>query len=419
MKIEVPFGRSSQTAIIPDRHSVVLVDPVKVPGAKDVNAVVTGALDVLLGDVNWKDFRGVSSVAIAINDNTRPVPHVHLLPPLMDHLAELGITDRQITFYIAGGTHEPMSKNEFPDVLPSEIISRYRVVAHTASNIESLTSLGKSTAGTEILINSSFYNSGLKIVVGNIEPHQFAGFSGGVKTAAIGLAGMDTINHNHSLLRNPFAQLGEYDRNPLRQDIEAIGKQVGVHLALNAILNHEKAIVHVLAGDPVAVMQAGVKLSRQVCQVKVPEIFDLVVSSPGGHPKDINLYQAQKGLAHAAMITKTGGTIILVAACPEGSGSRHYEEWMQGKRSHTQVIKSFFSSEFRVGPHKGYLIARDAERCRLLFCSEMETELAKSLLLNPVGDLQSALDLALRGIDKPVQIGVMMHASTTIPDVIR
>ncbi len=418
MKIEVPYGRSYQTAIIPDLHSVVLIDPVKVPVAKDVNAVVAAALDALLGDMNWEDFRGVSSVAIAINDNTRPVPHFQLLPPLMGHLAELGITDRQITFYIAGGTHEPMSTDEFPDVLPTEFISRYRVVSHTASQADGLVSLGRSAAGTEILINSGFYHSELKIVVGNIEPHQFAGFSGGVKTAAIGLAGMDTINHNHSLLRNPFAQLGEYDRNPLRQDIEEIGKRVGVHLALNAILNSEKAIVHVLAGDPVAVMRAGVSLSRQVCQVAVSDAFDLVVSSPGGHPKDINLYQAQKGLAHAAMITKAGGTIILVAACPEGSGSRHYEEWMQGKRSHAQAIKSFFSSEFRVGPHKGYLIARDAERCRLLFCSEMETALARSLLLNPVGDLQNALDLALRGIHKPIQIGVMMHASTTIPGVI-
>jgi lactate racemase len=108
----------------------------------------------------------------------------------------------------------------------------------------------------------------LKIVVGNIEPHQFAGFSGGVKSAAIGLSGMETITHNHALMTHPDAQLGAYETNPPRQDIEEIGQRIGIHFAVNAILNQSKKIVHVLAGEPRAVMQAGIPLSRQVCQVE-------------------------------------------------------------------------------------------------------------------------------------------------------
>ncbi len=117
-----------------------------------------------------------------------------------------------------------------------------------------------------------------------------------------------------------------------------MGEMIGIHIALNAVLNQDRQIVHALAGDPRAVMQAGIPLSRQVCQVGVSAEYDVLISSPGGYPKDINVYQAQKGLAHAALVTRPGGTIILAAACTEGSGSPHYEDWMTGKRSFAHVF---------------------------------------------------------------------------------
>jgi len=197
--------------------------------------------------------------------------------------------------------------------------------------------------------------------------------------------------------------------------VEEIGQVLGIHLALNAILNQNRQIVYVLAGEPRAVMQAGVPLSRQVCQVRLAEPYALVISSPGGHPKDINLYQAQKGFAHAAMVTRPGGTVILAAACPEGTGSPHYEEWMREKTSHADVVTRFNAEGFRIGPHKGYQISRDASRVRLMFCSDMDDSLARALLLNPVSDLQSALDLALADLQPGERMGVLPHASSTIP----
>lgn len=260
-------------------------------------------------------------------------------------------------------------------------------------------------------------DSDLKIVVGNIEPHQFAGFSGGVKTAAIGLSGMETIQHNHAMLIHPDSRLGNYENNPVRQDIEEIGKIIGIHLALNAILNQDKEIVHVLAGDPRTVIQSGIRFSQQVCQIGIPDNYNLIISSPGGHPKDINIYQAQKGLAHAALITKPGGTIILTAACPEGSGSQHYEKWMLANSSHQEVIENFFAGDFRIGPHKAYLIARDAVKTQLFLCSDMDENLARLLLFNPVKDLQTAVNLALQSLEPGSRIGIMTHASSTIPFV--
>jgi nickel-dependent lactate racemase len=417
MQIQVPYGRSFLTATLPDDVGADVIEAPETPAAADPLGTVRAALDDLIGNVKWADIAPARSVAIAVNDKTRPVPHQHLLPPLLERLAALGIPDQAITFYIAVGTHPPMTPDEFSATLPEAILKRYRVVSHDSENEDGLMFLGETTHGTPVWSNKAFVAADLKIVVGNIEPHQFVGFSGGVKTAAIGLAGLKTINRNHALLTHPASQLGEYETNPARQDVEEIGGKIGIHLALNAILNQSKQIVQVLAGDPRAVMQAGILLSRKACQVGVRAKYGLIISSPGGHPKDINVYQSQKGLAHAALITRPGGTVILAAACPEGTGSAHYEEWMAGKKSYDEVLKRFNGEGFRIGPHKAFQIARDASHVRLLFCSEMDERRSRALLLNPVKDLQTALDQALPGLAPGERIGILPHASSTIPYV--
>ena len=415
MDIKLPYGHAYLTVSLPEQVEVDIIEAPQAPPASDPLGTVHTALQNLLGESPWADLAAARSVAIAVNDKTRPVPHHQMLPPLLEHLARLGIPDAAITFYVAVGTHPPMAPVEFPSILPAGILSRYKVVSHDAEN-ESLHSyLGDTSRGTPVWSNTAYVQSDFKIVIGNIEPHQFAGFSGGVKAAAIGLSALETINRNHRLLAHPDSQLGEYHTNPARQDIEEIGEMIGVHLALNAVLNQNKQIVHVLAGDPRAVMRRGVALSRQVCQAAVPQKYALVIASPGGHPKDINVYQAQKALAHAARITQPGGTVILTAACPEGAGSPHYEAWMQGKHSYAEVLHSFQVEGFRIGPHKAYLIARDASQVRLLFYSTLDEKLARLLLLNPVDDLQSALDLALADLPSGEHIGILPHASSTIP----
>jgi len=241
------------------------------------------------------------------------------------------------------------------------------------------------------------------------------GFSGGVKTAAIGLAGIETVIRNHSLMTHSNSQLGAYASNPARQDIEEIGQKLGVHLALNAILTQDMQIISALAGDPVAVVQEGIPLARKVCQVAVSQKYKLIISSPGGHPKDINVYQSQKGLAHAARIARAGGTIILAAACSEGTGSPHYEEWMAGKQSYLEVIQYFQREGFQIGPHKAYQFARDASEFRLMLYSELDHNLADTLLLNPIRDIQSALDTALVDLQPGEHLAFLPHAASTIP----
>jgi nickel-dependent lactate racemase len=411
----IPYGRTKVTFRLNGAFQTEMLAPARVAALADPTQAVREALSRPLGGVRLADFARARSVAIAVNDKTRPVPHAILLPPLLEALKQAGIANDAVTFIVATGLHAPMPLEEFAQILPAEIVSRYGILSHDATDATNLVSLGKTKRGTPVQVNRLFAQADLRIVVGNLEPHQFMGFSGGVKTAAIGLGGRDTINQNHALMLDPHSDLARYDDNPARLDVEEAGQMIKVHFALNDVINESKQIVRVLAGDPQAVMREGMPLVLQLYQVRVAQPFDLLIASPGGHPKDINLYQAQKALGHAARITRKGGTVILVAACPEGTGSSTYEKWVTGMTSHQAVLERFQSEGFRIGPHKAFQIARDAAPRRVLMVTEMAPDFVEKLLLTPFATLDAALATALKDLALTARIGIMPWANATIP----
>ncbi len=430
----LPYGHGQLDLEIPSGYTVDWIEPPYVPPAEDPIKVVRDALEAPVDGRPLSAYLPARSVAIAINDKTRPVPHEHLLPPLLEALRAAGVPAEAITFYIATGTHVPMPANEFDRILPRDIYETYRVVSHDCDDEANLVMLGVTSRGTPIRANRAYVESSLRIVVGNIEPHHFAGFSGGYKTAAIGMGARDTINRNHAMLVEPDARIAEFARNPLRQDIEEMGDAIGVNLALNAILNGEKKIVRAVSGAPRAVMQAGIPISREVCQVAVAvervaagekedqrhdHAYDLVIASVGGAPKDINFYQSQKALTHASLFTRDGGIIILAAECPEGSGSRGYEEFMEGVSSAQEVFEKFRRVGFRVGPHKAFQVARDAARVRIILVSSMPASQVSGLLMTPAASLDDAFAMALQRLSPTLpaelKIAVLPRATNTIP----
>ena len=415
MKIQLPYGTSQISASLPDEANIRFILPREIAPAADPAAIVRDAVYNPLGEV--KPPRAGQRVAIAINDMTRPVPHEHLLPPVLQGMRHAGVRDEDVTFIIAAGTHPTMAPAEYSQVLPAEIREAYRVICHDASDEANLVALGETGRGTPVQINRAYMEADYRIVIGNIEPHQFQGYSGGVKSAAIGLAGRETINQNHAMMMLPGAKWGEYAANPARQDVEEIGARIGIDFCVNAVLTPDKQIVAAFAGDPAAVMRAGIPVARELYEVSVAAPFNLMIASPGGHPKDINIYQAQKGLAHAASVTRDGGELVLCAACPEGSGSLAYESWMMNPpmRSHNAVLKRFEREGFRVGRHKAFQVSRDAARVNLALVSELEADLARSLLLSPAEGLQAAIDLALERLPAGARVAVMPYANATMP----
>jgi nickel-dependent lactate racemase len=412
-KFCVPYGTEEACFDLPNTLAVDVIAPKEVPGAPDPLRTVEEALAAPLA-FRWEDWAGVRTVAIAVNDKTRPVPHDVLLPPLLARLEALGVPPEGITFFIANGTHAPMTPDEYDKVLPPGVLGRYRVVSHDADRLEYL---GETRWGTPVWVNRAYRQADLRVAVGNIEPHQFAGFSGGVKTVVVGLGARAEIDRNHALMMQPGAEMGRYQGNPVRDDIEEAGEKIGVHLALNAIMNIHGEVVQALAGAPRAVMEAGVPISQEICMVSVPQPYDLVISSPGGHPKDINLYQAQKGLRHAAQVVRPGGVLILVSACVEGTGSRSYEAFMEQVSSVEEALERFAQQPFRVGPHKAFLIAQDMRRATVVLVSRLDPGLVRRLLFRPAASVQAALDEVLPGLPAGARVAVLPKASSTVPRV--
>jgi nickel-dependent lactate racemase len=413
MNISLNYG-SSTIELRADIACVLdQVKPAAAAGAPDPLAVVSASLLKPIGVPVNKPITPDTTVAIAINDKTRPVPHKYLLPPLLDWLSRQSISPDHITFYIATGTHAPMMPDEFSRILPPEILEKYGVVSHDCDDPAQLIDLGVTSAGTQVSVNKRFYHSDLKIVVGNIEPHHFMGFSGGVKSAAIGLAARKTILQNHAHLVEVEAATGRYHGNPCRDDVEEIGRLIGVDFALNAILNEQKEIVQILWGNPVDVMLRGIEISTNLTQVVVPHRYDCVIASAGGFPKDINLYQAQKALTNAAAICKDGGYVFLIAECREGAGSPGFVDFLKRATTPAAVMELFSTEGFSIGPHKAFQIARIAARVSIHLLSSLPDAFAAQLLFEPT--TKSELEKFIATLPPESSAAWMPQAVATIP----
>jgi nickel-dependent lactate racemase len=410
----IPYGNSKQEFNLPNDLQADIIIPDKYILQENVESCIQDSLLHPVDEVKDHSFQKGKKVGIAINDPTRPVPHSILLPPLLEYLRKKGVNEEDIYFFIATGTHKPIHKDEFDLILSKSIINRYKIYSHDCDNSDNLFYLGKTSRNTPVYVNKKYFELDTKIVVGNIEPHHFAGFSGGSKTASIGLTGRETINKNHAYLLEPLSFIGNYATNPLRQDIEEIGDMIGITAALNVIMNSEKEIINVLWGTPRGVVNTGIPISRKVCQKKIEKKYDVVITSPGGYPKDINLYQAQKAITHVSLIVKEKGTIILVAECREGLGSNLFEEYLAKFSSFSDVIDQFNRSEFKVGPHKAFQLALQGVRNRIILVSGMDDLAIKRTLLESARSVNEAINLAGIKIKANPSIAIVPYATSTV-----
>jgi nickel-dependent lactate racemase len=413
MKYSLPYGNSSQTLLYSHEKEYDIILPNHIASISKPSLAIKKALLEPLDEINLINMKG-KKVGIAVNDTTRPVPNNLLLPPLLEYLLCNGANKEDISFFIASGTHKQTDLDEVELIFPSTILTDYSIYRHDCDDDENLIHLGETARHTPIYVNKHFFQMEIKIVVGNIEPHHFMGYSGGAKSAAIGLAGRETIRLNHSHLLEKESFIGNYENNPTRLDMKEIGDKIGVTAALNVVLNAEKQIVQVLWGSPRAVMQAGIPISRQVCQKKIDRLYDLVVASPGGYPKDINLYQAQKAITHVSMITRTDGIIILVAECREGLGSKEFEEYLSHYASPKEVVEIFQNSKFEIGPHKAYQLALQANRNRIILVSSMEPALVQKTHLDYSQTIEDAMKLVNDTLSPNAKKAIVPYATNTM-----
>jgi lactate racemase len=418
MKYFLPYGTGQIIIELPDGMTVDVLVPDSQKPIEDIEQTLLEGFQNPLGNKNLEGFHDANSIGIAINDKTRPLPKPNPLEFLLNYLDTLGIDHQQITLFVGSGTHAPMTEAELRNMLGDEIVNAYLIIAHNCDH-SPLINLGITSYGTPVFINEDFYRCDLKITVGNIEPHHFMGFSGGVKTAAIGLAGRETITINHAMLIQDNTRSGLFQSNPMRRDIEEIGNKTDIHFSLGIILDEDKHILQAFFGEPIPVMQAAVPIVRQIFGVEVEKSYDLVIASPGGSPKDINLYQAQKGMTHASRITKDGGWVILLAACPEGSGSKAFEDYVIHTKSHEDTLKEFNQGYFEVGPHKAFQIAREAVRVNILLVSDIPAGLVSQWKLTPSTPegINRVIKAIISKLPKRPRIAILPAATRTMTEV--
>ena len=410
--LELPYGRGRLSFVLPPGWRPDLFRPSAVSLPEDPQEEVSCSLDHPLGGRRLEAFRNAGSVAIAISDETRLIPYPLILPPLLERLSRMGIAPSSIRLLIASGLHPPMEEARLPSLLPSEILKRYPVVIHDARQ-DSLNYLGETSRGTPVFLNPRFLEADLRLVIGLIDPHQFVGYTGGVKAAAIGLAGERTIEANHSMLFQPGAMVGVIENNPVREDIEEIGRMMGIHWVLNVVLDEANRVVKVFCGDPVEVEKTGSQFCRSIYETKAAKEYDLVIASPGGYPKDLNAYQAQKALAHVTPLVREGGDILFLAECPDGHGDDLFYRMMVKYRTPREVVDHFKRARFKMGDHKAFLWCRSLIKAEVHLHSEMDEGLARVLMVSPVKTLSEVFERIGRKYAAPPRVAVMPKANST------
>jgi lactate racemase len=318
MRVRLDYGTDGLDVDLPDER-ITVIEPIARPAVADAHATLLSAMRAPLDRPPLGELvRTRQRVAISVCDITRAQPRRDMLRALFEEMPQVRPED--VTILIATGTHRINTPPELERMLGRDILSRYRVINHDSRDPSSLGRVGVTSTGVEVFLNTAWLDADVRITTGFVEPHFFAGFSGGPKMMAPGLAGLKTVMTLHDVhhIGHPLATWGVTEGNPVHDDVREIARMVPVHFAVDVTLNREQQITAAFAGDILTEHRAACAHAKATAMRQVPAPFDLVLTTNSGYPLDQNLYQAVKGMSAAAKIVKRGGTIICAAECRDG-----------------------------------------------------------------------------------------------------
>jgi len=413
-KFTLKYGQRTVQLKLPDDLQVDVLQPNReLDALKDPIGEIKQTLKNPTGTLPLKELIGKEkpkNVVILVSDLTRPSPSHVLVPPIVDELLSAGLKEDQIKIIFGLGFHRKMTDQEMEKAIGKDLFQKIECINHDLSQC---IYIGKTKRGTPVEVFKPVCESDFIIATGNLELHWFAGYSGGNKALLPGVCSKRTIETNHSYMLLDGAVAGKIENNPVREDIEEAGKMAKVKFIVNAVLNGKKEVVKVVSGDPILAHREGVKYIDMMYKVKIGHKYDVVVASPGGFPKDINLYQAQKGLDNAFHAVKDGGTIVLVAECSEGFGEKTFEEWMKKAKSPDEPLE-WIKEQFLLGGHKAVGFCKVLKKAKIFLCSEMKEETVRRIFMTPYDSVQEAVSDAVRDY-KDCAVLLMPFANSTLP----
>ncbi len=332
MRTDFAFGKTGLSVDLPVGPQYRVLETRWAEASADEAGLLEEALDRPIGCPPLRELAaGRRSAAISVCDITRPAPNRRTLPPLLARLEEAGIPRNRTTILIATGLHRPATESEIVEILGAEIAANYPVVNHNARELADHRELGMTKSGTPVFVDRRFVDADLRITLGFIEQHLMAGFSGGRKLIAPGLAYQETIKNLHSprFMRDPRAVEGSVEENPLHQELLEIAQMAGHDFVFDVVLSEARKIAAAFAGEPRQAHAEGIAFVRVSSTQWIPGKVDAAITSAAGYPLDLTFYQGVKGVTAASHIVKPGGIILLMAACDEGAGAPEFSRLMK------------------------------------------------------------------------------------------
>ena len=420
MKVELAYGKTGLGVELPDERTTV-IEPAYVPGLPDERGALLNAIRNPLGTKPPRLMvRPDQTVAISVCDITRPMPSSTVLPVLLGELAH--VPDEQIVVLVATGTHRTNSPDELEAMLGSDVTSRYRVVNHSSFDKSGLAYAGETSGGIPIWLNRLWMESDVRITTGFVEPHFFAGFSGGPKMVAPGLAGFDTIMHLHNapMIAHPKSIWGVTEGNPIHGAIREIARLTGVDFSVDVTINRDHKITSAYAGELFAVHRAACQGARRTAMQPVEKPFEVVITTNSGYPLDLNLYQSVKGMSAGAQVVKDGGAIICAAECSDGIPEHGEYKKLLGEREGPQELLDMVNAPgfSRHDQWQIHLQAQIQLRARVYLKSGYLTAAeVRAAHLEPVEDVQKTAWDLLDEYGSDSRVCVLPQGPQTIPYV--
>ena len=400
MKIELPYGREKRVLMVEDaRVKGVLRPDIEdyVPGTSE-KELVEAALASPVGSERLCELaHGKKRVTVIASDHTRPVPSRLIMPALLKEIRR-GNPDAQITILIATGCHRSTTRAELIAKFGEELVTREHIVIHDCDDENMLVSLGRLPSGGECRVNRLAAETDLLVAEGFIEPHFFAGFSGGRKSVLPGVAARQSVLANHCarFIADDNARAGSLKDNPIHRDMVWAAQKAGLKFILNVVLNGEKRVIHAIAGDCVYAHEEGCRFLAAHCEV-LSAPADIVVTTNGGYPLDQNIYQAVKGMTAAEACVKPGGAIIMLARSEDGHGGKAFcrELTASGDIDALETgILARSDSETLPDQWQTQIFLRVLKKASVLYISDADDALVKSLHMVPAHSLEDAMALA-------------------------
>ncbi len=421
MKVHLAYGEHGLDVEVPD--GTVVIEPPRIDGVADPQRAVADAIERPIGAPPLRQLvRAGSKVAIVVSDLTRPVPNRVLLPPILETVHSAGVPREDAVIIIATGMHRESTSEEIERILGPEIASNYEVVNHVGRDKSTLKYLTTTARGVEVWLNRQYMDADVRIVTGFVEPHLFAGFSGGGKGVLPGVAGAEIVmsNHGAEMLGHPKARYCVAEGNPIFEEMRDVALASKPSFLVNVTLNEKREITAVFAGELAATHDAGIAQAERQYVRAIPELFDIAISTNMGYPADLMLYQSVKGMAVAAQGVREGGSIILVAECRDGLGLNEYVELITSEGSPKALLDRIHTPGFARYDQWGVQCqAMVQAKCDVWLHSAMSRETTESAHLRYCEDVSATVaELRARQraeLGREPRIVTLPHGQLTVP----